>query len=93
MIRVIIRSVNHAGAVNVGGPIEIEHKTIDIDAPEVEEFLSEPRRMNDHCTSREIIACEVFPLPPAEAVASKERSSSLQLCLTHVPRWKSEHHD
>lgn len=39
MLRIIICQTDCAAAANVGGPVEIEYRTFDIEAPEVEAYL------------------------------------------------------
>lgn len=60
-LRLIVRSVSKGAAANIGGPVETEHRTFDVEATkEVEDYLLEPIHMNDHWTSREIIGVEVI---------------------------------
>lgn len=39
MIRLIARSADRGAAANVGGPVDTEYKTFDVDLPEVEAWL------------------------------------------------------
>jgi hypothetical protein len=40
-LRIILQGVNYGAAANVGGPVFTEFKTFDIEAPEIEAWLSE----------------------------------------------------
>ena len=42
MIRIICTETDFGDAANIGGPVIVRHKTFDIDAPEVEEWLRFP---------------------------------------------------
>ena len=41
MLRIVVQTSDAGMAVNVGGHVEVEVKTFDINAPELEEFLRE----------------------------------------------------
>lgn len=41
MIRLICRETDCGAAANVGGPVEVSHKTFEIDIPVVEQWLRE----------------------------------------------------
>ena len=41
MIRIIVTTADCSAAANVGGPVNVTHKTFDVSAPEVESFLNE----------------------------------------------------
>lgn len=56
MIRLIVRSTNVGAAANVGGPVDIGFKTFDIEAPELESYLS----INQAYLSREVIGVELI---------------------------------
>ncbi len=61
MIRVICRDVNIGAAANVGGPVDIEHRTFDVELTAIETWLKEPSVMNDHYRTREVIGFELLP--------------------------------
>lgn len=61
MLRVIICQTDTAAAINVGGPVDVRHKTIDIDAPELESYLRQEELPSTHkYTHREVIGVEVI---------------------------------
>ena len=41
MLRIIVTTADCSAAANVGGPVNVTHKTFDVAAPEVESFLNE----------------------------------------------------
>jgi hypothetical protein len=61
-IRIIVREVETGAACNVGGPVNVSHKTFDIDAPQLEAYL----RVAQSYTTREVVGCEL--LEPTESV-------------------------
>jgi hypothetical protein len=61
MVRLILREVNPGAAINVGGPVLVSHRTIDVDIPELERWLDEPRvLLHDHYITREVIGVEII---------------------------------
>lgn len=60
MIRIICTEVCRGNAAHVGGPPEVTCKTFDVEVPEVEQWLREPKVMNDHYTDRTITGYEVL---------------------------------
>ena len=63
MIRVIVRSADRGAAANVGGPVDVEYRTFDIEVPELESFLHQPKKENWTYTFREVIGVEVAETP------------------------------
>jgi hypothetical protein len=63
MIRLVIRSTDEAGAVNVGSPVDISYKTFDVELPEVERFLLEYAGKPGSYITRTIIGSEVVANP------------------------------
>lgn len=61
MIRVVVQTIGVVDAVHVGGPVHTSLHTFDVELPEIEAFLSEPERMNDHYTHRQIVGFEIRP--------------------------------
>ncbi len=61
-LRVIIRTEYADKAANVGGSVDVEWKTFDIEAPEVEAFLSQKL---SSLTYRQVVGIEPNP-PKAE---------------------------
>lgn len=59
MIRVIVRIDDASMAANVGGSVYATVKTFDIDAPELEQFLSEGE--NKTLVNCQVIGVEVLP--------------------------------
>jgi hypothetical protein len=59
MLRIIVRTVNTSAAAHVGGPVEIQHTTFDIEAPEVEKFLLEPKQQGWQYAGRDVVGVEV----------------------------------
>ena len=43
VIRIIAFTADGGMAAHVGGPVEISHQTFDVDIPELEKYLLEPR--------------------------------------------------
>lgn len=41
MLRIIVTTADCSAAANVGGPVNVTHKTFDVAAPEIESFLNE----------------------------------------------------
>ena len=62
MLRVLCRMEDAGKAANVGGSVDCEYKTFDVDLPEVEEYI----RPQPDLTYRyvEVIGVEVLPSPP-----------------------------
>lgn len=57
-IRLICRTVNIGAAANIGGPVDVEHRTIDVDVPdEVHAWLT----ANQQWITREVIGVECIP--------------------------------
>jgi hypothetical protein len=46
-------------AANVGGAVHTDHRTFEVDLPELEAFLAEPKRHNWTYTQRQVIGVEV----------------------------------
>lgn len=40
MIRIIVCNADHNVAAHVGGPVHVQYRTFEIDAPEVERYLA-----------------------------------------------------
>jgi len=69
MIRLIIRTVDSSTAYHLGGPgtpIATSYQTFDVDAPNVEKFLSEFDGETNSCVERQILGVEVLPSPPQQ---------------------------
>lgn len=48
MLRIICCENEHTAAIHVGGPPEITHKTFDVEAPEVEQWLDRYKGEKGH---------------------------------------------
>ena len=57
MIRVIVVSAYAGMAANVGGPVQTEYKTFDIEAPDLEAFVT---AQMGSCDQRSIVGIEVL---------------------------------
>ena len=68
MIRVIVRTADANMAANVGGPVHVYHRTFDLEAPELEEYLREPNKLEALYIDRAAIGVEVI-IAPAPGVA------------------------
>jgi len=66
MIRVIVRTVNCANAAHVGGPIDTDYKTFDVDLPELKKFLQEPTLNGWTYHAREVVGVELLEDAPAK---------------------------
>lgn len=71
MLRIICVENDYGAAANIGGPVDISHKTFDVECAAVEEWL-QARRLpkgspGPSYANRSIAGVEV--LPPAEATA------------------------
>ena len=65
MLRLIVRTQDRIGAVHVGGGTDTSFKTFDVEAPEVEAFLTE--NFGGGPVDREVVGVEVIPAPsPAQ---------------------------
>lgn len=68
MLRVIVRAKDASAAAHVGGPVDVEYRTFDVDAYGLEAFLrgADPTAY----THRQVVGVELLPLPtlvvPAE---------------------------
>jgi hypothetical protein len=54
MLRIIAEESDIGAAANVGGPVIVRHKTFDVNAPEVERYLS----LKQQWATRQIIGVE-----------------------------------
>lgn len=61
MIRIIVRSENYGRAANVGGSVDVEYKTFDVDLPEVEAYLREQHTWE---APKQVVGVEVLAPPP-----------------------------
>jgi hypothetical protein len=61
MIRIIVRSIDEAGAIHLGSPVDISHKTFDVELPEVEQYLQEFAGKSGYYITRSIVGAEVKP--------------------------------
>jgi len=64
VIRVIVRTMDGSFGCHIGGPgtpAEFSYKTFDIEAPELERFLSEDVGRNGSGVSRSPVGIEVIP--------------------------------
>lgn len=68
-LRVIVTTSDATAAAHVGGPVNVTHKTFDIEAPEVEAFMRES--MNDFC-NRVLVGVEVIDSAALKSTAAKE---------------------
>jgi hypothetical protein len=59
-LRIIVCDVDSGYACNVGGPVAVNYRTFDIDAPEVEAFLREPSEKKWSYSQRTISGVEVL---------------------------------
>ena len=59
MLRVIVHSADCGAAANVGGPVHVSHRTFDIEAAALEEFLRDGRGVQ--YLHREVIGVEILP--------------------------------
>lgn len=58
-LRIIVCDVDSGNACNVGGPVEVKYRTFDIEAPEVEAFVREPKDFGWSYYQRHISGVEV----------------------------------
>jgi len=40
MIRIIVVTTDYGDAANVGGPVHVDYRTFEVEAPEVEQYLN-----------------------------------------------------
>lgn len=77
MIRLICRNIDVGAAANVGGPVNVSHKTFDIRNTEVEAWLKEAQ--GQMYQTREVSGAELLPdndpshFDPTEMLAELER--------------------
>ena len=65
MIRIIVFEADGGMAANVGGPVLTTHRTFDVEIPELESFLSEPRKSKTMLyTNRGVVGVEVIEATP-----------------------------
>lgn len=64
MIRLICTEVDAGAAANVGGPVNVYHKTFDAELPELEAWLREPKKMSWSYTDRMFTGIELLPPEP-----------------------------
>ena len=62
MLRIICVQSDCAAAANVGGPVEVSHKTFDIECDAAEEWLKEVRQAS--YVNRSVAGVEVLPETP-----------------------------
>ncbi len=60
MLRIIIETIDYGTAANLGGPVNIIHKTFDVDLPEVEKYL---RLQNDRWSHGRVTGIEIVEAP------------------------------
>jgi hypothetical protein len=60
MIRILVRSVDEGGAINVGSPVDVQYKTFDIDAQEIEAYLTEFSGYQNHYVIRSVVGVEII---------------------------------
>jgi len=58
-LRIIIRTDDASLAANIGGAVETQYRTFDVDLPEVEEFLSEPKSRKWAYAHRQVVGVEI----------------------------------
>ena len=63
MLRIVIRTDDASLAANVGGAVETNYRTIDIDAPEVENFLRAAQEKDCQYLQRQIVGAELKDSP------------------------------
>lgn len=68
-LRVIITTSDATAAAHVGGPVNVTHKTFDIEAPEVEAFMRES--MSEFC-NRVLVGVEIIESDALKSTAAKE---------------------
>ncbi len=75
MLRIIVRTVFSGEAIHVGGPVNVVHKTFDVDLPQVEVFI----KGNQMYATVEVVGVEVLQIPTsptrtdiADAIAAAE---------------------
>lgn len=59
MLRMIVRTVDTGAAANVGGPVSVTWRTLDVHAPELEALL----RDEGGYRSRELVGVDLLPDP------------------------------
>ena len=62
MLRIIVRTVDSSTACNIGGPgtpLDVSFDTFEIDAPHIEEFLTEFVGKQNACVERCVIGVEL----------------------------------
>lgn len=59
MLRIICRSVDEGGAVNVGSPVDVTYKTFDCNLPDVEAYIMEHAGEQQWYLHRSVIGVEV----------------------------------
>jgi hypothetical protein len=61
MIRVIVATADACMAANVGGPVHVDYRSFEIDAPELEAFLAEQEQWKkDGLCQRSIVGVEAM---------------------------------
>ena len=60
MLRLIFATTDAGRAANCGGPVIVEHKTFDVDLPDVEQWLSEPKTQQWSYIDRCFVGLEVL---------------------------------
>lgn len=58
MLRIIVATTDAERAAHVGGPVEVSYKSFDIEAPQVEAFLSAGKK--NQFWSRTLVGVEVI---------------------------------
>lgn len=59
MLRIIVRTDNAGMAANCGGAVETTYRTFEMDAPELEAFLREPKSKNWTYAQRQVVGVEL----------------------------------
>lgn len=72
MIRLIVRAKDAGAAAHVGGPVDIDYRTFDVEAPALEAFLrgADPTAY----THRHVVGVEVLPIPTPTQEPGHERN-------------------
>lgn len=63
IVRLIVRTLDGGYGINIGGPgtpFESPFRTFDIECPELEQFLNEPKTQRGACYNREVIGAEIL---------------------------------
>jgi hypothetical protein len=61
MIRIVVQEAEAGMAANVGGPVQIKYRTFDVNLPELEAYLREPKEQKLTYTDRQVSGVELLP--------------------------------